>query len=228
MSDGPRILPAIERRYREELVGLHKDLVRYGLVVWTAGNVSARIPDTDRFLIKGSGVSYDTLSASDMVLCDLDGNVVEDTAIRPSSDTKAHAYVYREMPEVGGVVHTHSSYACAFAAVARPVPCILTGIADEFGGEIPIGPEARVGDDSIGRSVVGTLRGQPSRAVIVARHGPFAIGPDATAAVKAAVLCEDSARSAHLALSLGDPAPLADEEIAVLHDTYRNVYGQRS
>lgn len=228
MSERTPIDPATEREYREELVALHGELVRYGLVVWTAGNVSARIPDSDLFLIKGSGVSYDTLDASDMVLCDLAGNVVEDTPVKPSSDTAAHAYVYREMPEVGGVVHTHSSYACAFAAVGRPVPCILTGIADEFGGEIPVGPEARVGDDSIGRSVVSTLRGRSSRAVLVARHGPFTIGPDAKAAVKAAVLCEDSARSAHLALALGEPAPLDDDEVAALHDRYRNVYGQRT
>lgn len=226
MTNRADVSPETEHEYREQLVALHRALVRNGLVVWTAGNVSARIPGSDLFLIKGSGVSYETLGVSDMVLCDLDGNVVEDTTIQPSSDTAAHAYVYREMPEVGGVVHTHSSYACAFAAVSRPVPCILTGIADEFGGEIPIGPEARVGDDSIGRSVVDTLRGQPSRAVLVARHGPFTIGPDARSAVKAAVLCEDAARSAHLALALGDPPGLPDDEVAALHDRYRNVYGQ--
>jgi L-ribulose-5-phosphate 4-epimerase len=213
---------------REQLVVRHQELVRYGLVVWTAGNVSARVPGTELFLIKASGVSYDGLRPDQMVLCYLDGTLAEETDLKPSSDTAAHAYVYRHMPEVGGQVHTHSPYACAFAAVGQPVPCVLTGIADEFGGEIPIGPQARVGDDSIGRSVVNTLRGQPSRAVLVARHGPFTIGPDAKAAVKAAVLCEDSARSAHLALALGDPAPLNDDEISALHDRYRNVYGQRT
>ncbi|MTV25104.1 L-ribulose-5-phosphate 4-epimerase [Nitriliruptoraceae bacterium ZYF776] len=216
-----------EQRLREELVDRHRELVRYGLVVWTAGNVSARVPGSDRMLIKPSGVDYDDLDADAMIRCDLDGQPVGDQGRSPSSDTAAHAYVYRAMPHVGGVVHTHSPYACAFAAVRRPVPCVLTGIADEFGGEIPLGPFARIGDDSIGRGIVATLEGHRSRAVIMAGHGVFTIGEDPRKAVKAAVLCEDSARAAHLAATLGTPVPLEPDDIDALHDRYQHVYGQR-
>lgn len=213
-------------RLRTQLAELHAELVRYGLVVWTAGNVSARVPGHQSFLIKPSGVGYDELTPESMVLCDLGGQPVEGR-LTPSSDTAAHAYVYREMPEVGGVVHTHSSYACAWAAIAEPIPCVLTGIADEFGGEIPVGPFARIGGEDIGKGIVTTLRGHRSRAVLMQNHGVFTIGEDARAAVKAAVLCEDSARSAHLAGTLGTPVPITQDDVDVLHDRYQNVYGQR-
>ncbi|MEU9870776.1 L-ribulose-5-phosphate 4-epimerase [Actinomadura sp. NPDC048021] len=214
------------RALRRTVSDLHAELVRYGLVVWTAGNVSARVPGRDLMVIKPSGVSYDDLSPEAMVVCDLEGGVVEGE-LRPSSDTAAHAYVYRHMPEVGGVVHTHSAYACAWAARGEPVPCVLTAMADEFGAEIPLGPFAPIGDDSIGRGVVGTLRGHRSPAVIMRNHGVFTIGADARAAVKAAVMCEDAARAVHLARQLGDPVPLRPEDIDRLHHRYQNVYGQR-
>ena len=181
---------------------LHGELVRYGLVVWTGGNVSGRVPGTDYFVIKPSGVSYDDLTPENMILCDLDGDVVPGTPgsdRSPSSDTAAHAYVYREMPEVGGVVHTHSTYAVAWAARGEEIPCVITGMADEFGGPIPIGPFAIIGDDSIGRGIVETLRGHRSRAVLMQNHGPFTIGVTAKDAVKAAVMCEDAARTVHIA-----------------------------
>lgn len=212
---------------RSELVHRHRQLVDYGLVVWTAGNVSVRVPDTELFLIKASGVDYDALTPSSMVLCHLDGSLAEESELSPSSDTAAHAYVYRHMPEVGGVVHTHSNYACAFAAVGEPIPCVLTGIADEFGGEIPVGPFARIGDDAIGQGIVTTLDGHRSRAVLMANHGVFTIGEDAKAAVKAAVLCEDSARSVLLARSLGEPRLIAQDDVDALYERYQNVYGQR-
>ncbi len=191
---------------REQVSALHAELVRYGLVVWTAGNVSGRVPGHDLMVIKPSGVSYDELTPESMIVCDLDGNVVEGD-LSPSSDTAAHAYVYRHMPEVGGVVHTHSTYACAWAARGEPVPCVLTAMADEFGGEIPVGPFALIGDDSIGRGIVETLSGHRSAAVLMRSHGVFTIGKDARAAVKAAVMCEDVARSVHLARQLGEPLP---------------------
>lgn len=212
---------------RTQLVHHHQQLVRYGLVVWTAGNVSARVPGHELFLIKASGVDYEGLLPEQMVLCHLDGSLAEDTDLSPSSDTAAHAYVYRHRPDVGGVVHTHSPYACAFAAVGEPIPCVLTGIADEFGGEIPLGPFARIGNDDIGRGIVATLDGHRSRAVLMRNHGVFTIGESAKAAVKAAVLCEDSARSVHLARSLGTPIPIATDDIDALYERYQNVYGQR-
>jgi L-ribulose-5-phosphate 4-epimerase len=210
---------------REQVSGLHAELVRYGLVVWTAGNVSGRVPGHDLMVIKPSGVSYDELTPESMIVCDLDGNVVEGD-LSPSSDTAAHAYVYRHMPEVGGVVHTHSTYASAWAARGEPVPCVLTAMADEFGGEIPVGPFALIGDDSIGQGIVATLSGHRSAAVLMRSHGVFTIGKDARAAVKAAVMCEDVARSVHISRQLGEPLPIAEADIDRLYDRYQNVYGQ--
>jgi L-ribulose-5-phosphate 4-epimerase len=216
-------------RVRADVARLHAELVSYGLVVWTAGNVSGRVPGTEWFVIKPSGVSYDDLAPENMILCDLDGEVVPGTPgseRSPSSDTAAHAYVYRHMPEVGGVVHTHSDYATAWAARREPIPCVLTMIADEFGGEIPIGPFALIGDDSIGRGVVETLRGSRSRAVLMANHGPFTVGVTAKDAVKAAVMVEDVARTVHFARQLGEPFPIAQSDIDSLYARYQNVYGQ--
>ena len=212
---------------REQVSALHAELVRYGLVVWTAGNVSGRVPGHDLLVIKPSGVSYDELTPDAMIVCDFDSNVVEGD-LAPSSDTAAHAYVYRHMPHVGGVVHTHSTYACAWAARGEPVPCVLTAMADEFGAEIPIGPFALIGDDSIGRGIVDTLAGHRSPAVLMRNHGPFTIGKDARAAVKAAVMCEDVARSVHISRQLGEPVPIPKDSVDRLYDRYQNAYGQRT
>jgi L-ribulose-5-phosphate 4-epimerase len=211
---------------RQELVALHAELVRYDLVAWTAGNVSARVPGEDLFAIKPSGVSYDDLTPESMVVCDLDGNLVEGD-LAPSSDTAAHAYVYRAMPEVGGVVHTHSTYATAWAARDEPIPCVLTAMADEFGGEIPVGPFALIGNDDIGKGIVATLSGHRSPAVLMRNHGVFTIGKNARAAVKAAVMCEDVARTVHVARTGGPLVPIAPADIDALYDRYQNVYGQR-
>jgi L-ribulose-5-phosphate 4-epimerase len=210
---------------RDDLVVLHQELIRWNLVVWTAGNISARVPGEDRFLIKPSGVSYDELTAESMVVCDLDGNLLEGE-LSPSSDTAAHAYVYQQMPEVGGVVHTHSTYATAWAARGEAIPCVLTAMADEFGGEIPVGPFALIGDDSIGRGIVETLRDHRSPAVLMRGHGVFTIGKDAKGAVKAAVMCEDVARTVHIAQSGGAVEPIDKAAIDRLYDRYQNVYGQ--
>lgn len=214
---------------RHELTFLHQELVRNGLVAWTAGNVSSRIRGADLMVIKPSGVSYDRLGPEDMVLCTLDGRVVPDSVgsqRAPSSDTAAHAYVYRHMPEVGGIVHTHSPYAVAWASRGEPIPCVITAMADEFGGPIPVGPFAVIGDDSIGRGIVETLDGHRSRAVLMANHGPFTIGTDANDAVKAAVMVEDVAKAVHLACELGKPTPIPDAAIDHLFHRYQHVYGQ--
>jgi L-ribulose-5-phosphate 4-epimerase len=214
---------------RKDVAALHAELVRYGLVIWTGGNVSGRVPGADLFVIKPSGVSYDELAPENMILCDLDGNVVPGTPgsdRSPSSDTAAHAYVYRHMDHVGGVVHTHSTYACAWAARGEEIPCVLTAMADEFGGPVPVGPFAIIGDDSIGRGIVETLTGHRSRAVLMRNHGPFTIGKDAKDAVKAAVMVEDVARTVHKAFELGTPEPLPPEDVDRLSARYQNVYGQ--
>jgi L-ribulose-5-phosphate 4-epimerase len=227
MTDVTADLGVEIRRLRETVAALHAELVRYGLVVWTAGNVSGRVPGADLMVIKPSGVSYDELTPENMIVCDLDGRVVEGD-FSPSSDTAAHAYVYRHMPEVGGVVHTHSTYACAWAARAEPIPCVLTMMADEFGGEVPVGPFALIGNDDIGKGIVETLSGHRSPAVLMRNHGPFTIGKDPKAAVKAAVMCEDVARSVHVSRQLGAPVPIAPDDVDYLYDRYQNVYGQHA
>jgi L-ribulose-5-phosphate 4-epimerase len=208
-----------------QVAALHAELTRNHLVVWTAGNVSARVPGEDLFVIKPSGISYDDLTADTMVVCDLDGVLVEGDR-QPSSDTAAHAYVYRHLPQVGGVVHTHSTYATAWAARGEPIPCVLTMIADEFGGEIPVGPFALIGDDSIGRGIVATLRASRSKAVLMRNHGPFTVGKDARSAVKAAVMLEDVARTVHLSRQLGEPVAIDPADVDSLFDRYQNSYGQ--
>jgi len=210
---------------RRTVSELHRELTRYELVVWTAGNVSARVPGQDLMVIKPSGVSYDELSPELMVVTDLNGALVEGER-KPSSDTAAHAYVYQHMPHVGGVVHTHSPYAVAWAARGEPIPCVLTMMADEFGGDVPVGPFALIGDDSIGRGIVETLQHSRSKAVLMRNHGPFTIGKDARAAVKAAVLVEEVARAVHISRQLGEPLPIAQSDIKHLYDRYQHVYGQ--
>ncbi|WP_179429781.1 L-ribulose-5-phosphate 4-epimerase [Spelaeicoccus albus] len=230
----PAAMADAVQQARAEVARLHAELPRWGLVVWTAGNVSARVvaePDAgpgpdDLLVIKPSGVTYDELTPESMVVCDLSGDLIDGDRT-PSSDTAAHAYVYRAMPHVGGVVHTHSTYATAWAACGEPIPCVLTMMADEFGGPIPVGPFATIGDDSIGRGIVETLRNSRSTAVLMRGHGPFTIGSDAKAAVKSSVMLEEVARTVHTARQLGRPEPIADDAIDSLYDRYQNVYGQR-
>ncbi|MFE4195005.1 L-ribulose-5-phosphate 4-epimerase [Paenarthrobacter sp. NPDC056912] len=226
-------------RIRKEVCELHAELTRYELVVWTAGNVSGRIPGHDLMVIKPSGVSYDQLTPEAMVVTDLygtpattihseDGQTITwgNPDFSPSSDTAAHAYVYRHMPEVGGVVHTHSTYATAWAARGEAIPCVLTMMGDEFGGPIPVGPFALIGDDSIGQGIVETLKNSNSPAVLMQNHGPFTIGKDAREAVKAAVMCEEVARTVHVSRQLGEPLPMDQAKIESLYDRYQNVYGR--
>jgi L-ribulose-5-phosphate 4-epimerase len=210
---------------RREVCALHAELPRNGLVAWTSGNLSARVPGEELMVIKPSGVAYSELTPASMVLCDLDGHAVED-ALAPSSDAATHGYIYRHLPEVGAVVHTHSPYATAWAIRGEPIPCVMTAIADEFGGEIPVGPFALIGDEAIGRGVVETLAEHRSRAVLMRAHGVFALGERPRDAVKAAVLCEDAARVVHAARALGPLEPLDQESVDALFHRYQNVYGQ--
>jgi L-ribulokinase len=211
---------------RAELAMLHAELPRHGLVTWTSGNISARVPGEELMVIKASGIPFEELTAETMVVCDLFGAVVEGD-LAPSSDAATHGFVYRERADAGGIVHTHSPYATSFAARGDPIPCVLTAMADEFGGEIPIGPFARIGGDEIGRGIVETLAQHRSPAVLMRNHGVFTIGPTARDAVKAAVMCEDVARTVHLAQALGEPVQLTRKDIDALFDRYHTVYGQR-
>ena len=208
---------------RAELVALHLELPRNGLVAWTGGNVSARDPESGLVAIKPSGVRYEDLSAEGMVVIDLDGRQL-DGSLKPSSDTASHLYIYRNRPDVNGIVHTHSRYATAFATVGRPIPVVLTALADEFGGSIPCAGFAVIGDESIGEQVISTIGSSP--AVLLRNHGVFTVGPTAAAAVKAAVMVEDAAATVWAALQIGTPEALPDDVVERLHARYTKAYGQ--
>ena len=210
-------------KLKEQLVELHLELPRNNLVVWTGGNVSARDPETGLVAIKASGIRYEEMRPEHMVVVDLDGNIVEGQ-YKPSSDVHSHLYIYKHRPDVGGVVHTHSAYATAFAAVNKPIPVVLTAIADEFGGPIPCGGFALIGDDAIGKVVVESIGKSP--AVLLKNHGVFTIGKDAKSAVKAAVMTEDNAKTVWLAMQIGVPDEIPAEDVEKLHQRYMNVYGQ--
>ena len=209
---------------REQVWELHLELPKNDLVKWTGGNVSGRDPETGLVVIKPSGVKYPDLKPEHLIVLDVDGKVVEGN-LSPSSDTASHLYIYRQRPDVGGVVHTHSPYATAFAAVGKPIPVYLTAIADEFGGPIPVGEFALIGGEEIGKVVVESIGSSP--AVLLKNHGVFTIGKNAESAVKAAVMTEDVARTVWYALQLGTPDVIPAEDVAKLHDRYTNVYGQR-
>ena len=217
---------AIVSQLQRAVCTLHAELTKASLVAWTSGNVSARVHGADLMVIKPSGVGYDDLTPESMVVCDLNGTRVSGE-FSPSSDTASHAYIYRHLPEVGGVVHTHSPYATAWAARGEAIPCVLTAMADEFGGEIPVGPFALIGGDEVGRAVVATLSGHRSPAVLLRSHGVFTIGGTARDAVKAAVMCEDAARTVHLARAFGNPEPIPQDRVDALHRRYVEEYGQR-
>lgn len=208
---------------RAEVYRLHLELVRNNLVAWTSGNVSGRDAASGLIVIKPSGIRYPALAPERLVVVDLEGNVREGT-LKPSSDTAAHLYIYRHRPDVGGIVHTHSTFATAFAAVGRSIPAHLTAICDEFGGPIPCGHYARIGGDEIGREIIRAIGGSP--AILMRNHGVFAIGPTAEAAMKAAVMAEDAARTMYYALQLGEPEPIPPDEIARAHERYLTQYGQ--
>ena len=208
---------------KEQLWKLHLELPKNNLVTWTSGNVSARDPGSGLIVIKPSGITFEELRPEDHVVVDLEGKVVEGT-LKPSSDTASHLYIYRHRSDVNGVVHTHSSYATAFAALGRPIPVYLTAMADEFGGPIPCGGFAFIGGEEIGREVVAHIGTSP--AVLLKNHGVFTVGPNARAAVKAAVMTEDVARTTWLALQLGQPDEIPPDAVARLHHRYTHDYGQ--
>ena len=208
---------------REELWRLHMELPKNNLVMWTGGNVSALDKESGLVAIKPSGIRYEALRPEHMVIVDMDGRVVEGE-FKPSSDTASHLFIYRHRPDVGGIVHTHSPYATAFAAVNRPIPVVLTAMADEFGGPIPCGGFALIGGEEIGKIVVDSIGSSP--AVLLKNHGVFTIGRTAEKAVQAAVMVEDVARTVWLALQIGQPEKIPQEDVDKLHYRYTHVYGQ--
>ncbi|MDH3676223.1 MAG: L-ribulose-5-phosphate 4-epimerase [Anaerolineae bacterium] len=208
---------------RQELYALHLELPKNNLVKWTGGNISIRDPETGYVLIKPSGIRYEELRPEQMIIVDLEGNVIEGD-LKYSSDTASHLYIYRHRPDIHGVVHTHSPYATAFAAVGKPIPVVLTAIGDEFGGPIPCGGFALIGGEEIGRIVIESIGASP--AVLLKNHGVFTVGPSGKKAVKAAVMVEEVAQTVWLALQLGQPDEIAPQDVAKLHQRYTTVYGQ--
>jgi L-ribulose-5-phosphate 4-epimerase len=208
---------------RTEIWRLHAELPRHQLVTWTSGNISGRDPKSGLVVIKPSGVLYEELTPANMVVVDLDGKVKEGE-LKPSSDTFAHLYVYRHRPEVNGVVHTHSTFATAWAAAGKPIPTVLTAICDEFGGPIPIGAYAKIGGDEIGQEIIRSIGVSP--AILMKNHGVFTIGRTPELAVKAAVMVEDVARTTYYAFQLGQPDEIPAEEVARAHRRYLEEYGQ--
>jgi L-ribulose-5-phosphate 4-epimerase len=203
---------------------MNKELPRNNLVTMTSGNVSGRDPETGYVVIKPSGVSFEDLTPECMSVVGPDGAIIE-SELAPSVDTATHLYIYARMPHINGIVHTHSNYATSFAALGEPIPVVLTAIADEFGGPIPCGPYCRIGEEEIGKAVVEHIGSSP--AILLQNHGVFAIGPDPRSALKAAVMCEDVAKTVHLALLKGRPIPIPEEEVRRAHRRYQEKYGQR-
>ena len=210
-------------RLKEQLVELHLELPKNNLVVWTGGNISARDAESGLVVIKASGIRYGEMRPEHMVIVDLAGIVLEGD-YKPSSDTASHLYVYRHRPDAGGMVHTHSPYATAFAAVGKPIPCALTAIADEFGGPIPCGGFALIGDEAIGKVIIESIGTSP--AVLLKNHGVFSIGKDAKSAVKAAVMTEENAKTVWLAMQIGTLDDIPQAAVDKLHGRYINEYGQ--
>ena len=210
-------------KLKEELVRLHLELPKHNLVVWTGGNISVRDPESDLIVIKPSGVRYEDLTADKMVVLDLEGKTLEGD-LKPSSDAASHLYIYRHRTEVNGVVHTHSRYATAFAAIGKPIPVYLTAQGDEFGCEIPCAGFALIGGEEIGKQVIEQIG--DSSAILLKNHGVFTIGKNGAAAVKSAVMVEDIAATVWMALQMGQPEVLAPEVVARLHHRYTNIYGQ--
>jgi len=209
---------------KELVCELNLELPRNRLVTATSGNVSGRDPATGYVVIKPSGVKYSQLKPSLMVVVDLEGKVIEGK-LKPSVDTKTHLYVYRHRQDVNGMVHTHSNYATSFAALGQPIPVYLTAIADEFGGPIPVGRYAPIGGEEIGKEIVHSIGSSP--AILMKNHGVFTIGPTPEAALKAAIMVEDVAKTVHLALLRGRPDEIPSEEVARAHRAYMEKYGQQ-
>lgn len=214
------ILPELRRVVCET----NQDLIKYRLVAWTSGNASARDPETGYIVVKPSGVMFEDLTPEQMVVIDQDCNVV-DGNLKPSTDAKTAAYIFRHLPEVHGIIHTHSNYATSFASLGEPIPAVLTAIADEFGEPIPCAPYCQIGEEQIGEAVVKYIG--TSRAILLQSHGVFAVGKNVRDALKSAVMCEDVAKTVYLAKLRGTPIVIPEEEVRRGYRRYQDKYGQK-
>jgi L-ribulose-5-phosphate 4-epimerase len=212
-------LEQLQREVWETNLGIF----RAGLVTMHAGNASGVDRKRGLVIIKPSGMDYDKLRPAAMVVVDLEGRKVKGKW-KPSVDLPHHLYLYQHRPEIGGVIHTHSNYATAFALLGRPLPVYLTAIADEFGVEVPCAPYVDNVGDHIGETILKYMGKAP--AILLAQHGVFSWGPTPRAALKSAVMLEDVAKTCFLAFLLGEPKPLPPEEIQKWYNRYHTTYGQ--
>ncbi len=208
---------------RHEIWEANLGIYRAGLVTMHSGNASGIDHERGLVIIKPSGMNYETMRPKDMVVTDLEGNTVKGKW-KPSVDLPHHLYLYKHRPDVGGIIHTHSNYATSFALLGQSIPVYLTAIADEFGSEIPCVPYTDNQGDHIGEAILKHIGKSP--AVMLAHHGTFALGATPKAALKAAVMLEDVAKTCHLALLLGKPQPLPPKEVQKWYDRYHTTYGQ--
>jgi len=210
-------------KLRQEVWQMNLELPKNRLVTMTSGNVSGRDRGTNYVVIKPSGVKYEDLKSSDMVVVDLEGKVIEGE-LKPSFDTLTHLYVYRHRQDVNGIVHTHSNYATSFAVLGEPIPVCLTAMADQFGGPIPVGAYAQIGEEEIGKEIIRSIGESP--AILMKNHGVFTIGPSPRVALKTAVMLEDVAKTVFLAMLRGTPHGIPAEEVKRAHKKYMEQYGQ--
>ena len=208
---------------KKEVYRAHIKLWENRLVMWTSGNVSGRDPKTNLVVIKPSGVSYDKLLPDNLVVVDLNGNIIEGN-LKPSVDMATHLYVYKHMPEVMSVIHTHSTYASAFAVIGKPIPVCLTAMADFFGRAIPAGELVLIGEEEIGKEIVRKIGS--SKAIIMKNHGPFTIGKNVNEALQAAIFLEETAKVLIMSRILGEPQPIPESMVKILHKNYNEKYGQ--
>ena len=212
------------RNLREQVLEANLELVRRGLVLYTFGNASGISRDEGLVAIKPSGVAYDSLGPEHIVITNLSGEVVEGD-LRPSSDLATHLEIYKNFPTAGGVVHTHSEFATAWAQAQRPIPCLGTTHADYFHGEVPVTPPLtpeEIDGDYEKNTGLAICRcfcdrnpdGVP--AILVASHGPFCWGATASAAAHNAVILESIARMAYYTIAIADAPPISRE----LHDKH--------
>jgi L-ribulose-5-phosphate 4-epimerase len=209
-------------KLRHEVWECLLELPKNRLVTMHSGTVSGRDPNTDLVVIKPTGYSYEKLTPADLVVVDLDGNVIEGD-LKPSSDTSTHLYLYRHRPDVMGVVHTHSPYACIFAVLGRPIPPTMTSAA-LLGGEIPIGAYVPVGGDLIGKEILDKVG--DAKVIIMQNHGVYAIGRTVNAATTYAVEVEDLAKITHFAMLHGTLIVLSPEQVTEYQNIYAHQYGQ--